>query len=76
MYKLTKEQKALIKNDEANKKVWDEAMESLSLGPVRMAIYLVKVNLMFWGNGASISCMWMGTAAALNQAWNINTFFF
>lgn len=36
VYKLTKEQKSLIKNDEANKKVWDEAMESLSLGPVRM----------------------------------------
>lgn len=39
-YKLTREQKSLIKNDEANKKVWDEAMESLSLGPVRMFIYL------------------------------------
>lgn len=38
-YKLTKEQKALIKNDEANKKVWDEAMESLSLGPVRVTIF-------------------------------------
>lgn len=78
VYKLTKEQKALIKNDEANKKVWDEAMESLSLGPVRMAIYLVKLNLMFWGNSASVSCMWMGTAAAaaLNQAWNINIFIF
>lgn len=36
-YKLTREQKALIKNDTANKKVWDEAMQSLSLGPVRMA---------------------------------------
>lgn len=33
-YKLTKEQKALIKEDELNKKLWDEAMESLSLGPV------------------------------------------
>ncbi|XP_072294857.1 E3 ubiquitin-protein ligase UHRF1 [Eucyclogobius newberryi] len=32
-YKLTKEQKALIKSDEQNKKLWDEAMESLSLGP-------------------------------------------
>lgn len=42
VYKLTKAQKALIKNDEANKKLWDEAMESLSLGPVRMAVYLVK----------------------------------
>ncbi|TRZ03334.1 hypothetical protein DNTS_027491 [Danionella cerebrum] len=32
-YKLSKEQKALIKEDELNKKLWDEAMESLSLGP-------------------------------------------
>lgn len=39
-YKLTREQKALIKNDTANKKVWDEAMQSLSLGPVRMATCL------------------------------------
>lgn len=39
-YKLTREQKSLIKNDTANKKVWDEAMQSLSLGPVRMAAYL------------------------------------
>lgn len=34
-YKLTKEQKAWIKDDEHNRKVWDEAMESLALGPVR-----------------------------------------
>lgn len=33
-YKLSKEQKALIKDDELNKKLWDEAMESLKLGPV------------------------------------------
>ncbi|KAI4886883.1 hypothetical protein NFI96_022587 [Prochilodus magdalenae] len=32
-YKLTKEQKSLIKEDELNKKLWDEAMASLSLGP-------------------------------------------
>uniref|UniRef100_A0A8C1LIV8 E3 ubiquitin-protein ligase UHRF n=1 Tax=Cyprinus carpio TaxID=7962 RepID=A0A8C1LIV8_CYPCA len=32
-YKLSKEQKALIKDDELNKKLWDEAMESLNLGP-------------------------------------------
>lgn len=43
VYKLTKEQKALIKNDEANKKVWDEAMESLSLGPK----FLSKVEEVF-----------------------------
>uniref|UniRef100_A0A8C1SMP0 RING-type E3 ubiquitin transferase n=1 Tax=Cyprinus carpio TaxID=7962 RepID=A0A8C1SMP0_CYPCA len=33
-YKLSKEQKALIKDDELNKKLWDEAMASLNLGPV------------------------------------------
>lgn len=38
-YKLTREQKSLIKNDEANKKVWDEAMQSLSLGPVRILVF-------------------------------------
>uniref|UniRef100_A0A8C2F6F0 E3 ubiquitin-protein ligase UHRF n=1 Tax=Cyprinus carpio TaxID=7962 RepID=A0A8C2F6F0_CYPCA len=32
-YKLSKEQKALIKDDELNKKLWDEAMTSLNLGP-------------------------------------------
>ncbi|KAG5851443.1 hypothetical protein ANANG_G00093480 [Anguilla anguilla] len=32
-YKLTREQKALIKGDELNKKLWGEAMESLKLGP-------------------------------------------
>ncbi|KAJ8418949.1 hypothetical protein AAFF_G00004480, partial [Aldrovandia affinis] len=32
-YKLTREQKLLIKQDEFNKKLWDEAMESLKLGP-------------------------------------------
>uniref|UniRef100_A0A8C1L7Q3 E3 ubiquitin-protein ligase UHRF n=1 Tax=Cyprinus carpio TaxID=7962 RepID=A0A8C1L7Q3_CYPCA len=32
-YKLSKEQKALIKDDELNKKLWDEAMASLNLGP-------------------------------------------
>lgn len=40
VYKLSKEQKTLIKNDKLNKKLWDEAMESLSLGPVRMSVYL------------------------------------
>lgn len=35
VYKLTQEQKALIKSDEPNKKLWDEVLESLSLGPVR-----------------------------------------
>ncbi|XP_067086192.1 E3 ubiquitin-protein ligase UHRF1 [Osmerus mordax] len=32
-YKLTREQKALVKDDEANKRLWGEAMESLALGP-------------------------------------------
>uniref|UniRef100_A0A3Q3E8S5 E3 ubiquitin-protein ligase UHRF n=1 Tax=Labrus bergylta TaxID=56723 RepID=A0A3Q3E8S5_9LABR len=43
VYKLTKEQKGFIKNDEPNKKLWDEAMESLSLGPK----FLNKVEEMF-----------------------------
>lgn len=34
VYKLSQQQKSLIKNDQPNKKLWDEAMESLSLGPV------------------------------------------
>ena len=34
-YKLTREQKAFVKDDEANKRIWGEAMESLALGPVR-----------------------------------------
>ena len=38
MYKLSQGQKTLIKNDKPNKKLWDEAMESLSLGPVRMTL--------------------------------------
>lgn len=44
-YKLTKEQKALIKSDEANKKVWGEAMESLSLGPVRMPVFILEAYM-------------------------------
>ncbi|KAJ8278338.1 hypothetical protein GJAV_G00086540 [Gymnothorax javanicus] len=32
-YKLSREQKALIKQDELNKKLWDEALGSLKLGP-------------------------------------------
>uniref|UniRef100_A0AAQ4RXE9 E3 ubiquitin-protein ligase UHRF n=1 Tax=Gasterosteus aculeatus aculeatus TaxID=481459 RepID=A0AAQ4RXE9_GASAC len=43
VYKLTQEQKSLIKNDKQNKKVWDEAMESLSLGPK----FLNKVEEIF-----------------------------
>lgn len=42
-YKLTQEQKALIKNDKCNKKLWDEAMASLSLGPK----FLIKVEEVF-----------------------------
>lgn len=37
-YKLSQEQKSLIKKDQPNKKLWDEAMESLSLGPVKMLV--------------------------------------
>lgn len=47
MYKLSQEQKALIKNDKQNKKLWDEAMESLSLGPVRMTVYNSGKLIMF-----------------------------
>ncbi|XP_042271747.1 E3 ubiquitin-protein ligase UHRF1 [Thunnus albacares] len=43
VYKLTQEQKALIKGDKPNKKLWDEAMESLSLGPK----FLNKVEEVF-----------------------------
>ncbi|KAK1152557.1 E3 ubiquitin-protein ligase UHRF1 [Acipenser oxyrinchus oxyrinchus] len=42
-YKLTKEQKGLIKEDELNKKVWDEAMTSLKEGPK----FLNKVEEVF-----------------------------
>ncbi|XP_023662314.1 E3 ubiquitin-protein ligase UHRF1 isoform X2 [Paramormyrops kingsleyae] len=42
-YKLTAEQKALIKGDELNKKLWDEAMQSLSQGPK----FLNKVEEVF-----------------------------
>lgn len=45
VYKLSQGQKALIKNDKKNKKLWDEAMESLSLGPVRGAVQLIKGNI-------------------------------
>ncbi|XP_071767852.1 E3 ubiquitin-protein ligase UHRF1 [Centroberyx gerrardi] len=43
VYKLTQEQKALIKGDEPNKKLWDEAKQSLSLGPK----FLNKVEEVF-----------------------------
>uniref|UniRef100_A0A665VPR4 E3 ubiquitin-protein ligase UHRF n=1 Tax=Echeneis naucrates TaxID=173247 RepID=A0A665VPR4_ECHNA len=43
VYKLSLEQKSLIKNDKPNKKLWDEAMESLSLGPK----FLNKVQEVF-----------------------------
>lgn len=42
-YKLTREQKALVKEDEPNKKLWDEAMASLALGPK----FLNKVEEVF-----------------------------
>ncbi|CAL8393448.1 unnamed protein product [Boreogadus saida] len=43
VYKLTGEQKSLIKEDEANKKIWVEAKQSLALGPK----FLNKVEEMF-----------------------------
>lgn len=54
VYKLTQEQKSLIKNDKQNKKVWDEAMESLSLGPVSSAVYLVTSPAGFLNAAISI----------------------
>ncbi|KAL2090228.1 hypothetical protein ACEWY4_014916 [Coilia grayii] len=42
-FKLSREQKALIKEDELNKKLWDEAMQSLNLGPK----FLSKVEEVF-----------------------------
>lgn len=47
MYKLSQEQKTLVKNDKQNKKLWDEAMGSLSLGPVRMTVYNWSKLIMF-----------------------------
>lgn len=43
VYKLTKEQKGFIQEDEPNRKLWDEAMTSLSLGPK----FVNKVEEMF-----------------------------
>lgn len=40
VYKLTGEQKSLIKEDEANKKTWVEAKQSLALGPVRIHYFV------------------------------------
>lgn len=48
VYKLSQEQKTLIKNDKQNKKLWDEAMESLSLGPVRMICLAFSLAFVFW----------------------------
>lgn len=33
-YKLTSQQKSLIKSDEANEKLWNEVLEALKDGPV------------------------------------------
>ena len=38
LFKLTKEQKGFIKEDEPNRKLWDDAMNSLSLGPVMITL--------------------------------------
>uniref|UniRef100_A0A672RX16 RING-type E3 ubiquitin transferase n=1 Tax=Sinocyclocheilus grahami TaxID=75366 RepID=A0A672RX16_SINGR len=46
-YKLSKEQKVLIKDDELNKKLWDEAMESLNLGPV-LCTFMNKTQTIFF----------------------------
>lgn len=36
-YKLTSQQKSLIKSDEANEKLWNEVLEALKDGPVPWA---------------------------------------
>lgn len=36
-YKLTSQQKSLIKSDEANEKLWNEVLEALKDGPVHWA---------------------------------------
>lgn len=38
-YKLTSQQKSLIKSDEANEKLWNEVLEALKDGPVRWAFF-------------------------------------
>ena len=49
VYKLTGEQKSLIKADEANKKIWVEAKQSLALGPVRIH-YFISHTWLGWAN--------------------------
>lgn len=46
-YKLTSQQKSLIKSDEANEKLWNEVLEALKDGPVYHAFLSrnkVKIN--------------------------------
>lgn len=38
-YKLTSQQKSLIKSDEANEKLWNEVLEALKDGPVHWALF-------------------------------------
>lgn len=46
----------LIKSDEANKKVWGEAMESLSLGPVRMPVFIFgSLRETVYGNNKAVN---------------------
>lgn len=69
-YKLTREQKTLIKNDTANKKVWDEAMQSLSLGPVRRAAYLYTVNkFLICERWKCVHVLLFVSAEILKQSW-------
>lgn len=41
-YKLTSQQKSLIKSDEANEKLWNEVLDALKDGPVYNAFVLPK----------------------------------
>uniref|UniRef100_A0A8D2LRR9 E3 ubiquitin-protein ligase UHRF n=1 Tax=Varanus komodoensis TaxID=61221 RepID=A0A8D2LRR9_VARKO len=47
VYKLTPQQKSLIKEDEANAKLWNEALEALKDGPVSVGWFLNKVEETF-----------------------------
>lgn len=42
---MTAEQKKLIKDDEVNKKVWDEALLSLKDGPVWIEFIIFQASI-------------------------------
>lgn len=71
VYKLTQEQKALIRGDKPNKKLWDEAMGSLTLGPVSIIVWKVisfsKLLLMFV-ESVNEFLLYMGKAMKFNTS--------